>query len=69
MSDDQMNRFLAAGLIGAAGPSQSARGIWETMVSDLQWAELQPILNRQRVAYKAADPAGTALIAFNRADW
>jgi hypothetical protein len=69
MRGGDMNRFLAEDLIGTAGPSQSGRGIWEAMVSDLQWETLQPILNHIRVPYKAADPAGTALVAFNGADW
>ena len=58
MRGDDMHRFLADGLIGAAGPSQSGRGIWEAMVSDLQWEILQPILIRSRVPFKAADPVG-----------
>lgn len=39
------------------------------MVSDLQWETLQPVLKRTRVPLKAADPAGTGLIAYNGADW
>jgi hypothetical protein len=64
-----MNNLLSAGLVETAGPTYGSQAIWDAMVSDLQWPAIKGRLDSARVPYKAADPSGTDLIAYNGADW
>jgi len=64
-----MNRLLSSGLVGTAGQTYGSTSIWDAMVSDLECETLEPMLDRMGVPYKAANPSGTELVAYNGADW
>ncbi|WP_157381909.1 hypothetical protein [Burkholderia ubonensis] len=64
-----MNRLLSVGLVQSAGPTYGSPSIWDAMVSDLEWESLRKTLDRAGEPYKAADPSGSGLVAYNGADW